>query len=155
MVVTPFHNSSALPFIRWASGDIGSLHLECKCEGPYGVFPRLKLAARTVAFSKVRGVNINHNDMEDQLLSLPVVADYMVTVVTDKFRDELKIEIETSGDIAAKASINEVTAQVSSRFELHPQVEVLPRGTIAKRLETEVKQVRFRDTRREDESATT
>jgi phenylacetate-CoA ligase len=155
VVVTPFHNSSALPFIRWASGDIGSLHLECKCEGPYGLFPRLKLAARTVAFSKVRGVNINHNDMEDLLLSLPVVADYMVTVITDEFRDELRIEIENTSDVDAHSSINEVTTHVYSRFELHPKVDVLPRGTIAKRLETEVKQVRFRDTRREDESATT
>jgi len=113
------------------------------------------LAARTVAFSKVRGVNINHNDMEDLLLSLPVVADYMVTVITDEFRDELRIEIENTSDVDAHSSINEVTTHVYSRFELHPKVDVLPRGTIAKRLETEVKQVRFRDTRREDESATT
>lgn len=153
VVVTPFHNSSALPFIRWSSGDIGSLHLECTCDGPYKIFPRLKLAARTVAFSKVRGVNINHNDMEDLLMSLPVVADYMVSVVTENYRDVLQIELEVTGTVPADEVVPDVTREVADRFELRPEVSVLERGTIAKRLETQVKQVRFHDRRREGEAS--
>jgi phenylacetate-CoA ligase len=152
VVVTPLHNSAALPFVRWASGDLGVFYPDCTCAGPYAVFPRVKLAARTLGFSKIRGVNVNHNDMEDLLISLPVVADYSVSVVTVDFRDVLRIEVEAAGDVSAEDLVRILVSDVSNRFELQPEVEILDRGAIARRLEGEVKQVRFRDLRGEHDA---
>lgn len=147
VVVTPFHNSSALPFVRWVSGDLGALYPHCTCGTRYSVFPRLKLASRTVGFTKVRGVNINHNDMEDRLMTIPTVADYAVSVMTVDYRDVLRIEIEAAANAVVDELAVIIVEETLGAFELRPEVEVLPRGTIAKRLEAEVKQVRFRDLR--------
>lgn len=145
VVVTPFHSSSGIPFLRWASGDLGALEPDCDCA--YRAFPRLKLAARTLGFSKVRGININHNDLEDRLFRLPPVADFMVTVLTADLADRLQIEIEPARGQDPEDAADTVRRDIAAAFELQPEVVVLARGTVAARLETEVKQVRFRDRR--------
>src|SRR3546814_2605053 len=35
VVVSPLHNSSAVPFLRWASGDLARLEEGCDCAGGY------------------------------------------------------------------------------------------------------------------------
>jgi phenylacetate-CoA ligase len=146
VVVTPLHNSHATPFLRWVSGDVGSLHHGCGCDGPLRAFPRLRLTGRTAGFSKVKGVNIGHQEMEDVLLRLDGLADYAVWVETADGQDRLRIEIEAAADrIEAVTAL--VGEHVARAFELRPRVQPVPRGTIARRLEADVKQVRFRDVR--------
>ncbi|WP_028924692.1 phenylacetate--CoA ligase family protein [Pseudonocardia acaciae] len=146
VLVTPLHAGSAIPFLRWSSGDIGALEPDCEC--PYAMFPKLRLAARTVGFSKVRGVNVNHNDLEDALLRVDAVADYLARVVTAELDDRLLVDIEVErpgpepGAVAAR-----VRAAISAAFELKADVTVLERGTIARRLDGEVKPMRVRDER--------
>lgn len=147
VVVTPCHASSGIPFLRWASGDLGALEPDCDCR--YRAFPRLKLAARTLGFSKVRGINVNHNDMEDRLFSLVAVADFMVSVESTELQDQLRIEIEPARGHVAEDAVETVRRDIAAAFELQPVVSLLPRGTVAARLDTEVKQVRFRDRRGE------
>ncbi len=145
VVVTPFHHG--IPFIRWMSGDLGTLEPGHAGGGPYDVFPRLRLGSRTVGFSKVKGVNINHNDMEDALLSIHEVADYLVEAVTDDGYDVLRVHLEATTGIDGAAVSRLVEDHISHRFEVRPVVEVHERGTIAGWLEGQVKQVRFRDDR--------
>jgi phenylacetate-CoA ligase len=146
VVVTPLHNSHSTPFLRWASGDMASLHPTCDCGGRHGGFPRLRLAGRTAGFSKVKGVNINHQELEDALLRVDGLADYSVWVETVDGQDRLRIEVEADAEqLEAVTAI--VGERVANSFEVRPLVEPVPRGTIAKRVEADVKQVRFRDVR--------
>lgn len=147
VVVTPLHSMSAIPFIRWWSGDIGSLESECRCA--WRAYPRLKLGGRTVGFSKIRGVNINHNDFEDLLLTLPEVADYMVTLSTRKTNDTIEIELETQHGADPASVASTVENAVVRAFEIRAETRCLGRGSIASRLEGQVKQVRFRDQRQQ------
>lgn len=145
VVVTPLHSASSIPFLRWVSGDRGSLEADCDCQ--YAMFPRLKLTDGTVGFIKVRGVNINHSELQDKLLTLPAVADYMVTVVTEGTLDRLGIEIEIRDASEPQVVADVVLREIGATFEVRPEVTLLARGTIAARLEGEVKQVRVRDLR--------
>lgn len=147
LVVTPLHNSHATPFLRWVSGDLASIHTTCTCSGPYSAFPRIRLLGRTSAFSKVKGVNIDHQAMEDVLLRLDDVADFAVWVEEADGEDRLRIEVEVAERAVASAAVEQVGHQVRAAFEVRPIVEVRQRGTIAGRLEGEVKQVRVRDVR--------
>ena len=147
VVVTPIHNSHSTPFLRWASGDMASLHEDCSCRGPYSVFPRLRLAGRTAGFIKVKGVNINDQELEDVLLRVGGLADFMAWVETMEGSDRLRVEIETAEGLEPAAGRAQVAQRIAAIFEVRPVVESLPRGTIAKRLEADVKQVRVRDVR--------
>ncbi|MGI9018501.1 MAG: phenylacetate--CoA ligase family protein [Euzebya sp.] len=145
IVVTPFHSMNAIPFIRWSPGDIGRIDVGCDCG--HGHYPRLTLGSRTVGFSKVRGVNINHNDLEDALLSNDDIADFMVTVATTESTDEILIEVETGPATDQQAAQETIRDVITSRFEVRPRVVMVDRGTVATRLEREIKQVRVRDLR--------
>ncbi len=147
VVVTPLHNSHATPFLRWVSGDIASLHAACACAGPYGAFPRLRLAGRTEGFSKVKGVNVDHQELQDVLLRVDAVADFSVWVEEVDGRDRLRIEVELAPGADREAAAALVTERVRAAFEIRPVVEPLERGTVARRLEGADKQVRFRDLR--------
>lgn len=148
LVVTPLHNSHATPFLRWVSGDVASIHSTCTCSGPYGGFPRVRLLGRTSAFSKVKGVNIDHQAMEDLLLGLEHVADFAVWVEEAEGEDRLRIEVEVAERSETPAAVELVGDRVRAAFEVRPVVEVRDRGTIAGRLESEVKQIRVRDVRK-------
>lgn len=146
VIVTPLHSARSIPFLRWWSGDLGSLEPGCDCT--YAAFPRLRLAARTVGFAKVRGVNINYVELEETLLRLDAVADYLVRVTGDDVNDRLVIDVEAAPGQPSEAVRSLVTDRVAATYEVRPDVTVVPRGTIAERLEKEVKQVRVRDERR-------
>lgn len=145
IVVTPLHSMAAIPFLRWASGDIGAIEPGCSCL--HGMFPRLRLAARTMGFSKVRGININHNDMEDLLLGIDTLADYLVRVETHDLDDRLLIDVEAAPGCDQATVADVVRRRIEAAFELKPDIALVDRGTIAVRLESDVKQVRFRDDR--------
>jgi phenylacetate-CoA ligase len=147
VVVTPLHNSHATPFLRWVSGDVGSVVPSCACDGPFSSRPRLRLTGRTSGFSKVKGVNVDHQVLEDALLRLEPLADYMAWAEEVEGRDRLRIEVEAAGGVAPDELAGRVADLVRSAFEIRPVVTPVDRGTVARRLEGQVKQVRFRDTR--------
>ena len=137
VVVTPLWNNNATPFVRWLSGDIASILPECKCQGPFSIFPLFKFGGRTTGFLKIKGVNINHSELEDLLLSIPGVADYRVTATEDDSLEVLLIEVEVEGE----------TLEAKVEQEVLRKFGIRPRGTISKDLESAVKQVRFFDKR--------
>jgi phenylacetate-CoA ligase len=144
LVVTPLWNNSMTPFLRWSSGDLVSLSSEHATPEyyPWSVFPLLKHARRTVGFFKVRGVNINHADLEDTLFRDPEVVDFRAEVANEGDNDVLRLFVETRTQDAAR-----VTDAVRKTFQITPQVSLLPRGTIARDFEAAVKPPRFVDKR--------
>ncbi|HVJ11018.1 MAG TPA: AMP-binding protein [Burkholderiales bacterium] len=142
LVVTPLWNNTMTPFLRWSSGDLVSFSSEGKGDGPWSVFPMLKHARRTVGFFKVRGVNINHADLEDALFRDPDVVDFRAEVANEGDNDVLRLFIEMRSPESSR-----VAASVRQTFQITPQVSLLPRGTIAKDFEAAVKAPRFVDKR--------
>lgn len=145
LVVTPLWSNSMTPFLRWSSGDLVSLSKEQAIPGqePWSVFPIMRHARRTVGFFKVRGVNINHADLEDAMFRIPEVVDFRAEVYSSGTgNDVLHLHVETrnlKGDGVVQA--------VKKTFQVTPEVTLLPRGTIAKEFEASVKAPRFVDKR--------
>jgi phenylacetate-CoA ligase len=102
----------------------------------------MRHARRTVGFFKVRGVNINHADLEDALFREPDVVDFRAEVYDSKGNDVLHLHVETrSGEKQA------LVENIKKTFQVTPEVTLLPRGTIAKDFESAVKAPRFVDKR--------
>ncbi len=142
LVVTPLWNNCMTPFLRWSSGDLVSFSSQGKGDGPWSVFPMLKHARRTVGFFKVRGVNINHADLEDALFRDPDVVDFRAEVTNSNDNDVLHLLVEK------RAGTRESTVEaIKKTFQVTPEVTLLPRGTIAKDFEASVKAPRFVDKR--------
>ncbi|HET7297318.1 MAG TPA: AMP-binding protein [Burkholderiales bacterium] len=143
LVVTPLWNNTMTPFLRWSSGDLVSLERNRSPDkNPWSVFPLLKHARRTVGFFKVRGVNINHADLEDALFRDPVVVDFRAEVVNEGDNDVLRLFVESRSGQAAN-----VADAVRRTFQIAPEVTLLARGTIAREFEAAVKPPRFVDKR--------
>jgi phenylacetate-CoA ligase len=130
------------PFLRWSSGDLVSISSQGAGDGPWSVYPVMRHARRTVGFFKVRGVNINHADLEDALFRDPEVVDFRAEVVNDGGNDALHLFVEMRGGGEAH-----VVESVKKTFQLTPRVTLLPRGTIARDFEAAVKAPRFVDKR--------
>jgi len=142
LVVTPLWNNTMTPFLRWSSGDLVSFSSEGKGDGPWSVFPTLKHARRTVGFFKVRGVNLNHADLEDALFRDPQVVDFRAEVTNEGDNDVLHLLVELRDEDTTR-----VVDAIRKTFQLTPQVSLLPRGTIARDFEAAVKAPRFVDKR--------
>jgi phenylacetate-CoA ligase len=142
LVVTPLWNNCMTPFLRWSSGDLVSFSSEGKGDGPWSIFPMLRHARRTVGFFKVRGVNINHADLEDALFRDPDVVDFRAEVYESSGNDVLHLHVESR--TGEKQAIVEATRRT---FQVTPEVTLLPRGSIAKDFEASVKAPRFVDKR--------
>ena len=142
LVVTPLWNNGMTPFLRWSSGDLVSFSSEGKGDGPWSIFPMLRHARRTVGFFKVRGVNINHSDLEDALFREPDVVDFRAEVYESSGNDVLHLHVESRS--GQKQTIVEATRKT---FQVTPEVTLLARGTIAKDFEAAVKAPRFVDKR--------
>ncbi len=143
LVVTPLWNNSMTPFLRWSSGDLVSLSTK-KVPGkkhPWSLFPILKHERRTVGFFKVRGVNINHAELEDALFRDPDVVDFRAEVLNDGGNDVLQLFVES------RIGKDLVTDLIRKAFHITPQITLLPRGTIAREFEAAVKAPRFVDKR--------
>lgn len=148
LVVTPLETNHATPFVRWVSGDVVTLTTsDCACGPPFAAFPLLRHAGRTEGFSKIKGVNVNHGELEDFLLAASGVADYRVVLRTvDAEREELLIELEVEAE-APPETTAEVERAVCLKFGVGTRVESVARGTHARRFEGAVKAQRFVDER--------
>jgi phenylacetate-CoA ligase len=142
LVVTPLWNNTMTPFLRWCSGDLVSLASKGEGQHPWSIFPMLKHARRTLGFFKVRGVNINHADLEDALFRDPEVVDFRAEVLNDGDNDLLHLFIESRSSIEAR-----IADAVRKAFQVNPRITLLPRGTIAREFEAAVKPPRFVDKR--------
>ena len=144
LVVTPLWNNCMTPFLRWSSGDLVSLTTK-KIPGkkkPWHLFPILTHARRTVGFFKVRGVNINHAELEDALFRDPDLVDFRAEVYNQNDNDVLHLYLEKRGG-TREGTVEEIR----KAFQITPQVTLLPRGTIAKEFEAAIKPPRFVDKR--------
>jgi phenylacetate-CoA ligase len=142
LVVTPLWSNCMTPFLRWSSGDLVSISSEGAGDGPWSVYPIMRHARRTVGFFKVRGVNINHADLEDALFRDPEVVDFRAEVVNDGGNDALHLFVESRSSNEAQ-----LMDAIRKTFQLTPRVTLLPRGTIARDFEAAVKPPRFVDKR--------
>jgi phenylacetate-CoA ligase len=107
----------------------------------------MRHAHRTSGFFKIRGVNMNHAEFEDFMFRIPVVNDFRVELLTVQDRELLKLMIEIKRDTEAASAATKVADAVRATFEVRPDVEVLPIGTLAKEFEASVKAPRFLDRR--------
>jgi phenylacetate-CoA ligase len=133
------------PFLRWSSGDLVSIsHQENAADGrPWSIFPIMRHARRTVGFFKVRGVNINHADLEDAMFRVPEVVDFRAEIYNSATgNDVLHLHVETR-NLKGEGVIE----AMKQTFQVTPEVTLLPRGTIAKEFEANIKAPRFVDKR--------
>ena len=142
LIVTPLWSNSMTPFLRWSSGDLVSLSPQGAGDGPWSVYPVMRHARRTVGFFKVRGVNINHSDLEDTLFRDPEVVDFRAELLNEGSNDVLHLHVEMRAQ--AKERVIEV---VKRTFQVTPRVTLLERGTIAREFEADIKAPRFVDKR--------
>ncbi len=143
LVVTALWSNTMTPFLRWSSGDLVSISRHQPGEHPWSVFPIMRHARRTLGFFKVRGVNINHADLEDAMFRDAEVVDFRAEVyATDSGNDVLHLHVETRG-----GSKDHIVDNIRKTFQVNPQVTLLARGTLAKEFEANVKAPRFLDKR--------
>ncbi|MGH8669757.1 MAG: phenylacetate--CoA ligase family protein [Burkholderiales bacterium] len=145
LVVTPLWSNSMTPFLRWSSGDLVSISNAVPTveQYPWQLFPIMRHARRTVGFFKVRGININHADLEDVLFRDPDVVDFRAEIYNAQSgNDVLHLFVETRS-----ADSGRVADNVRKTFQVTPEVTLLPRGTVAKEFEANVKAPRFVDKR--------
>ena len=142
LIVTPLWSNSMTPFLRWSSGDLVSLSSQGAGEGPWSVYPVMRHARRTVGFFKVRGVNINHSDLEDAMFRDPEVVDFRAELLNEGNNDVLHLHVE----MRAQARERVIDA-IKKTFQVTPRVTLLERGTIAREFEASVKAPRFVDKR--------
>src|SRR5687768_10707417 len=143
LIVTPLWSNSMTPFLRWSSGDLVSITHQGAGDGPWSIYPLMRHARRTVGFFKVRGVNINHADLEDAMFRIPEVVDFRAEVYNSATgNDVLHLHVETRN-----LKSEGVIEGVRKSFQVTPEVTLLPRGTIAKEFEANIKAPRFIDKR--------
>jgi phenylacetate-CoA ligase len=147
LVVTPLWTNTVTPFLRWSSGDLVSYRAEGASDGPFAVFPVIKHAHRTTGFFKLRGINLNHVELEDFMFRNAQVGDFKAELVTLRDLDclRLSIEIRPGADPAAVAA--GLAADLRNSFEVTPELVVLDAGTLAQEFESGVKAPRFVDRR--------
>jgi len=142
LIVTPLWSNSMTPFLRWSSGDLVSLSSQGAGEGPWSVYPVMRHARRTIGFFKVRGVNINHSDLEDTMFRDPEVVDFRAELLNEGNNDVLHLHVEMRAQ--AKEHVIDV---IKKTFQVTPRVTLLERGTIAREFEANIKAPRFVDKR--------
>lgn len=148
LIVTPLFSNNGAPFLRWNAGDIVTYRSEGATGSDFAVFPVIEHAHRTAGFFKVRGVNINHQDLEDFLFENTAVNDFKAEALESQDgNDVFKLSIEARRGVDEDQLRAAVTEETKIKFELTPEVEFLEVGTLAKEFETSVKAPRFVDRR--------
>ncbi|MBL8380349.1 MAG: AMP-binding protein [Burkholderiales bacterium] len=148
LVVTPLFTNNVTPFLRWNSGDLVTLTPpQPDTRNPFSVFPLVKHAHRTVGFFKVRGVNLNHAEFEDFVFANAAINDFKAEALAADGNDVFKVSIEVKRGADAGAVAATLKNSVKQRFELTPEVELLPTGTLAREFEAAIKAPRFVDRR--------
>jgi phenylacetate-CoA ligase len=148
LAMTALCNNNVTPFLRWNSGDLISMNSQGHGTGPRSMFPVMQHARRTIGFFKVRGVNINHNELEDLLFFISSVQDFKAEVhATSEGLDVLRLLIEPRRDTNTDALHGEIDAKLRKTFEVTPEIVFLERGTLGKEFESTIKAARFVDKR--------
>lgn len=148
--VTPLWTNHGTPFLRWNSGDLVSYVEQSSGSGPYAeLFPMIRHANRTTGFFKVRGVNVNHAEFEDEMFRVDSLADFQAVLETDADTglEALRLRIESGRGVDAAEVAARVAAVVKSRFDVSPLVEAVVAGTLSAEFEKSLKAPRFVDKR--------
>lgn len=149
LVMTPLWSNTITPFLRWYTGDIVSIRPQKRSADPYSIFPVFEHALRTEGFFKVRGININHGDLEDFMFTQAAVTDFRCEAVAGGGVDVLRLFVEIRRGPDPQAVARELVERVKATFELTPEIELLETGTLAREFEKSVKAPRFVDRRNE------
>jgi len=148
LVITALANNEVTPFLRWSSGDLISMTSKGHGEGPWSMFPVMRHARRTVGFFKVRGVNINHNELEDLMFYNQAIADFKAEVYcADGGLDCLRLLVEPRRALDREGVGRSIEASVQKTFEVAPEIVFLEPGTLGKEFEASIKAARFVDRR--------
>jgi phenylacetate-CoA ligase len=148
LVMTPLWSNTITPFLRWFTGDIVRMAPQPRTGDPFSVFPTLEHALRTEGFFKIRGVNVNHGDLEDFMFAQAAIQDFKGEARTAADgQDYLCLLVELRRGADDDGVTRDLTAAVKRKFEQTCQIEVLPTGTIAREFERAVKAPRFADKR--------
>lgn len=147
MVITPLFCNTSTPFLRWSSGDIVRVSDETSLKGPFSIFPVMRHAHRTVGFSKIKGININHSEFEDFIFRIPEINDFKVEFVATDGLDELVLSIEIQKLLNLETVIKNISQQIRDVFEVKPVIVQIKAGTLAQEFELSVKAPRFVDKR--------
>lgn len=148
LLVTPLWNNTMTPFLRWNSGDLVSVQTRGEADGPWSVFPVMRHARRTVGFFKVRGVNMNHSEVEDLMFQDPEITDFRVEACgSDSGHDVLRLSVEAKRGVPVEAVRARILGGFRHAFQITPEIAFLEPGTIARDFEANVKAPRFVDRR--------
>ncbi len=147
LIVTPLFTNNVTPFLRWESGDLVTCETQSCGNGQFSVFPVLRHAHRTSGFSKIKGVNIGHAELEDFLFRQPAVNDFKCEVLTVRSEDTLRLSIETQRGSDQRKVMSSLAEAVRCAFEVTPEIVALPLGTLAKEFEASIKAPRIVDRR--------
>jgi phenylacetate-CoA ligase len=135
----------AMPFLRYRTGDLGSLTLEpCRCGRTTARIRGLR--GRRDDMIVVRGVNVYPSNVEHALLSVPEAAPhYQLVVERTGAMDELTVACEPAGADADPATLRKTVEHVlREHLGIRVRVEVLERGSVPR---SEGKAVRVIDRR--------
>jgi phenylacetate-CoA ligase len=148
LVITPLFNNNVTPFLRWSSGDLVSITRPAGGDQPWSIFPLMRHARRTVGFFKVRGVNINHSELEDLMFFNQGITDFKAEVSNaESGLDVLRLFIEPKQGVDVDALQQGIRADVLKSFEVEAEIIFLDRGTIGREFEASIKAARFVDRR--------
>jgi len=147
LVMTPLWSNTITPFLRWLTGDVVRLVPQRRTDDPFSVFPVLHHELRTEGFFKIRGVNINHGDLEDFMFAEAAVTDFRAEAMNDGGLDSLRLQIEVRRGVDSAEVRRGLGERIRTTFGLTPEVEVLEMGTLARDFEKAVKVPRFVDRR--------
>jgi phenylacetate-CoA ligase len=147
LVMTPIWSNTITPFIRWLTGDIVTMRSQKRTDDPFSVFPLLKHALRTEGFFKIRGVNINHGDLEDFMFAQRAVTDFKAEAVTRQDLDHLRLVVEIARGADRARVAADLVAAIKLKFEIAADIEIMEPGTLAQEFEKSVKAPRFIDRR--------
>src|SRR5215510_1037271 len=148
LVITPLFNNNVTPFLRWSSGDLVSITRANGGDQPWSIFPVMRHARRTVGFFKVRGVNINHSELEDLMFFNQGITDFKAEVINaENGLDVLRLFVEPKQGVDVGALQQGIRADVLKSFEVAAEITFLDRGTIGREFEASIKAARFVDRR--------
>ncbi len=147
--VTPLFTNNATPFLRWNSGDIVRMIERGKSVGQIGeLFPMIQHAARTTGFFKIRGVNLNHAELEDFMFRNSEINDFQAVLETgEDDLESIRLKIEVKRDADEHKVAEKIMSEVKQVFEVSAIMDVQEPGELAKIFETSIKAPRFIDKR--------
>jgi phenylacetate-CoA ligase len=135
-----------MPFLRYRTGDIGSLTFEsCRCGRTTARIRGLR--GRRDDMIIVRGVNVYPSNVEHALLSVPEVAPhYQLVVERVGALDELTVQCEAGDADDDRARLGDAVERVlREHLGIRVRAEVLDAGAVPR---SEGKAVRVVDRRR-------